>query len=149
MTALAKPFVDQRSSNRAPLAGRVYYRYRDRTDMHASAGCWRDISRRGACIRLGRYLAPGRFLMLETPPSGFDLAPDIQLKGRVVWCRPIEGSSRFLAGLQIYRSEPETVEGLNNLLKEAAGQTTAEFERSRSSDASDRTVQSTWLPALW
>ncbi len=119
MAALATKFVEQRGSRRVPLTGRVYYTYSDGTGVHASAGCWRDISRRGACLRLGRYLTPGRFLLLELPKQEGGQGQSIQVKACVAWCQPLKGSSHFLAGVQLYRSEPEVTETVNGMLKAA------------------------------
>lgn len=157
MAALARRFVEQRGSNRAPLTGRVYYEYHDQAGVHTSAGCWRDVSRDGVCVRLGRYIAPNRFLLLETAPAtGSSSAPKTQFKGRVAWCTPIENSSHFLAGIRVYRSEPEvarTIDGLAKSagadLEERAGNPADDSDGAQEDDMAEDVSFKPWRPNLW
>lgn len=89
---------------RTPLGGRVLYQQEDPRD--AGVARWRDVSRTGARIGIGRYLRPGRWITLA-----FD-APLVQgaqleARARVVWCRPAEDGLTFEAGLCILREMPE------------------------------------------
>jgi hypothetical protein len=63
---------------------------------------WQDISLHGSRIRLGRYLPPGKHILLQGGPLP-------ELKCRVVWCLPREGSQYFEAGLRIYHTDLDVV----------------------------------------
>ena len=88
--ALTIPRVDERRSGRAPFHGEFEYRYD--TD-HSGMAEWCSVGREGACVRIGRYLRPGRLVRFEC--HGLDL------EARVIWCRATSDGDRFVAGLQI------------------------------------------------
>ena len=102
MAALATILTERRNSARSPLRGKVSYQY-GAGDTGVAA--WQDISLRGSRIRLGRYLPPGKHILLKG-----DTLPD--LKCRVVWCLPRDGSLYFEAGLRIYHTDIEVVRAL-------------------------------------
>ena len=94
--ALTIPHVDERRSRRAPFHGKFEYRY----DANQSGKAeWCSLGREGACIRIGRYLRPGRRMRIEC--HGLDL------EARVIWCRATADGNRFAAGLQIVNSGAE------------------------------------------
>lgn len=89
---------------RTELGGALRYSYAAPEDSGVAR--WRDVSRSGASIELGRYLRPGREVMLEVS-SPLVLNGPLKIRGRVVWCRPAAEAGRYVAGLFIYRDTPE------------------------------------------
>ena len=87
---------------RSPMTGGVAYLY-DRGEIGGAT--WRDVSAEGASIRMGRYLRPGRAVVLRFPSPAL---PEeiLEIPARIVWCRPAPGSLYFAAGLQIRREAP-------------------------------------------
>ena len=82
---------DERRSRRIPFGGE--FRYLDDLEEGGKA-TWCSIGENGACIRIGRYLRPGRRLLLL-----WNSAP---LLARIVWCKPTLGDQAFVAGIKIF-----------------------------------------------
>lgn len=106
---------DQRHFARAPFAGTISYCY-----GHSETGqatCL-DVGHGGARLILGRYLRPGRhvLLALALDSEGEKL---VELKARVAWCRPAGEPHTFIAGVYIFHDEPEVSAALSELLYEA------------------------------
>jgi hypothetical protein len=99
--------VEQRSSDRRTAFGTLSYQ--DSPDDRGWAR-WCSVSRDGACIHLGRYLRPGKHIMLRLHHHT-DVATS-EFKARVVWCRPIAAGAHFVAGLKIFHDQPESEEAL-------------------------------------
>lgn len=108
MAALAKILAERRVSRRSPLTGRVSYQY---GVGETGTAAWQDISLHGSRIRLGRYLPPGKHILLQGEPLP-------ELKGRVVWCLPREGSRYFEAGLRIYHTDLDVIHALEAIAAE-------------------------------
>lgn len=66
-----------------------------------------DAGRGGFRVHLGRYLRPGRLVMLEMADPAHPTEA-VELKGRVVWCRPASESCMFEAGVRIFSESEET-----------------------------------------
>lgn len=94
--ALASPTTEERRSRRVPFRGEIEYRYGGSESGKAQ---WCSVGREGACIRIGRYLRPGRRIRVEC--HGLDL------EARVIWCRATAGGDHFVAGLQIVNGGAE------------------------------------------
>ena len=92
---------EQRDTDRCPWAGGLTYQYGPHDK--GTAFC-RNISRNGAGIVLGRYLKPGRYVLL-TADSPFSGPAPIELKARIMWCRPTGNNSRFNAGVLVYEDD--------------------------------------------
>ncbi len=95
-SALTIPTAEERRSRRIPFRGAFEYRY-DGSERGKAEWC--SVGREGACIRIGRYLSPGRRMRVEC--NGLDL------EARVVWCRATAEGDRFVAGLQIVNGGAE------------------------------------------
>lgn len=104
---------EKRRFERVPLDGRLTYRYNQGEN---AAGTWRDLSRSGARIQLGRYLRPGRRVMLIVASDDESDEPAIELKAQIVWCRPVSDSHDFEAGLRIFHDQPDTVDTLTAIV---------------------------------
>ena len=91
--------TDTRREERLPFAERVTYRYGGR---HDASAVWRNVSRSGGRLYLGRYLRPGKSLLLT-----FGAAT--QFSAMVVWCRRVGNSADFEAGLWIPTKGEESV----------------------------------------
>jgi len=91
--------TDTRHEERLPFAERVTYRYGER---YAGSALWHNVSRSGGRIHLGRYLRPGRSLLLSFGPTTLFTA-------MVVWCRRAGNSADFEAGLWIPTNGEESV----------------------------------------
>lgn len=89
---------------RTPLQGTVRYVYGDPEE--AGVARWREVSRTGARVLLGRYLRPGRWMAISFDSPLAANAP-LTAKARVAWCKPLPGGIEFEAGLQILRDTPE------------------------------------------
>ena len=107
MAALAKSVAERRVSRRVPLTGHVSFQY---GVSETGIAAWRDVSLHGSRIRLGRYLTPGKHILLRS-----ESLPD--LKCRVVWCLPRDGSRHFDAGLRIYHTDLEVVRALEAIVE--------------------------------
>lgn len=81
---------------------------------------WRDVSRCGASISLGRFLRPGRELTL-TAASPLYPGRTMRLRAQVMWCAPSEAAGRFTAGLLVYRDRPEAALEFATLAHAARG----------------------------
>lgn len=88
---------------RMNVQGKLLYRY---NGDESGAAHWQDVSRVGAKLRLGRYLRPGRNLVLEFA-SPLVEEGQVQLPARVIWCRLMAEGADFVAGVQIRRERPE------------------------------------------
>lgn len=89
---------DHRRHRRLPFAGRVQYCY---GQNESGTGQWRDIGGGGAAVRLSRYLRPGTFVLLTLDEHRREL------KARVAWCAQLDGTTDFVAGLKVFRDDPE------------------------------------------
>lgn len=109
-----KVATEQRRESRLPLEGPLRYRYGSGED---GAAQWRTVCVRGASIGLGRYLSPGRRILLvaDIPWAGVPA----EFKARVVWCRPEGQDHHFEAGIAIYNDEAETARVLSMLVAQA------------------------------
>ncbi len=91
--------IDQRRAVRKPRSGAVIYA--SGGDVSGLA-TWCDESAGGASIRLGRYLRPGRPVVLRYQSSVGDNGTE-ESQGRVVWCRPLGGDGcTFAAGVEFH-----------------------------------------------
>lgn len=109
-------WMNGRSFLRVPFSTTVEYFYGAGA---TGTGQCRDLSRNGLSMSLGRYLTPGRKILVRV----FSIANPVEaaeLKGRIVWCRPTEQPERFLAGVEIFYDMPEVSEDLSRLMFEAA-----------------------------
>ena len=94
--ALAMPRHEERRAHRITLRGEFEFVYDDDQSGRAT---WRSISLEGACIQTGRYLVPGRAMRIDYR--------GLEMKMRVVWCRPVNGGERFVSGVQVLNGGPE------------------------------------------
>lgn len=101
---------------RVPFSTEVEYFYG--SGASGKARC-RDLSRGGLSMTLGRYLTPGRKVLLRVF-STWNPNEAAEFKGRIVWCRPTERPEWFRAGVEILRDVPEVLEDLSRLILEAA-----------------------------
>ena len=115
---VGKSEVQQRRFARMPLAGTVHYIC---APNDGGVGTWQDVGRGGACVKLHRYLRPGRHVILSVKP-GFDHGAYAELKGRVAWSRRCGESGSFVTGLRIFEDAPEAGHTLSELIHEALGQ---------------------------
>lgn len=88
---------------RRPVSGKVACAY---GSGELASAAWRDVSRDGASIELGRYLRPGRRLTLRFA-APWDASSEMELEACVAWCRTGPDTRRFLAGLRVLRDQPE------------------------------------------
>lgn len=88
---------------RTRVEGEVEY---ESGNAHPGKACWQDVSRTGAQLRLGRYLVPGRVLRLRFD-SPLDHGSRAEVTARVAWCRQVQGTLDFVAGLVVTRERPE------------------------------------------
>ncbi len=93
---LTIPPTEERRSRRVPFRGEIEYRYDGNESGKAQ---WCSVGREGACIRIGRYLRPGRHIRVQC--HGLDL------EARVIWCRATAEGDHFVAGLQIVNGGAE------------------------------------------
>jgi hypothetical protein len=100
MTPKSSPIREQRTA----LTGSLTFAY---GTEHTGTAQWRNISRTGAQVRMGRFLRPGRTLRLQ-----FDspLQPGrlVEVEARIVWCSPKATTHQFNTGIAILRQDPET-----------------------------------------
>jgi hypothetical protein len=82
---------------------------------------------------MGRYLRPGRFMMLEVADPA-DCQEPVELKGRVVWCRAASDPCMFVAGVHVFHDDPQSVEALVRLVDRDFGVPDAE-ENAETSEA--------------
>ncbi len=112
-----------RRYSRSPLVGKVRYQY---GSGEFGMGEWRDVCRAGAGLRLGRYLRPGRRLLITFEAEGVSA----EVKAQVVWCRPRSGEATFEAGIRIYHDVVEA-EGVLWSLTRLEDASTAEVPDAR------------------
>lgn len=101
---------DQRQFARVPFTGAVTYRYEPE---HEGTAMCTNVGRGGLSLELGRYLRPGKYVMLSV--SGADGEP-LELKARVAWCRALPGSRLFAAGVRVYHDEPQSLQALSRMV---------------------------------
>lgn len=101
---------------RVPFATEVDYFYG--TKASGSGQC-RELSRGGLSMSLGRYLTPGRKILVRVFSTS-NPNEAAELKGRIAWCRPTGQPERFLAGVEVFYDAPEVSEDLSRLMLEAA-----------------------------
>ena len=82
---------DERKDAREP-ATRGGFWFRDDAGEESQAK-WCSIAAQGACVCMGRYLQPGRELTIH--------GDDVEVHGRIVWCRPMADKTNFVAGIRI------------------------------------------------
>ena len=111
---------------RCPVNGRLDYVC---GDSDAGKAQWQDVSRCGARVRMGRYILPGRMLRLRfTSGRG---AGSVEINARVAWCRQMPGTLDFVAGLALWRDEPEDALAFAALREQATPVNGFENERVR------------------
>lgn len=106
-SGLAIETEDQRTSERIVAFGTLVYQDSPHDKGWAR---WCSVSRDGACIHLGRYLRPGKQIMLRSRGTHGH-----EFKARVVWCRPVNGGAHFVAGLKVFHDTPDSEEALASL----------------------------------
>jgi len=111
----------QRRFVRIPLTGRVDYRYGAGETGRAE---YADVSRSGIGLRLGRYLRPGRRVMLtvDTAPEADRDGTGSELKAQVAWCRPGKEAHTFDAGLRVFHDEVDSMVVVRSLVVRALRQ---------------------------
>ncbi len=92
---------DERRFGRVPFTGTIRYQYAN--DLSGLATC-RNLGHGGMCVRLGRYLRPGRLILLEVIDADDTVEP-VEFKGRVVWCRPASSPCMFAAGVRVFHDD--------------------------------------------
>ncbi len=86
--AVALPNINEREGFRLPFQGEFEYT----CDKYTGSACWSSVSPQGACIRMGRYLKPGRLIRVTQDNH--------ELIGSVVWCKPTHQDNIFVAGIR-------------------------------------------------
>ena len=86
--AIAVPNINERASFRLPYQGEFEYT----CDNTNGTACWSSVSHHGACIRMGRYLKPGRLIRISQDNH--------ELIGNVVWYKPTHEDKTFVAGIR-------------------------------------------------
>ena len=109
---------------RMPLAGIVKYMC---APNQGGVATWHDVGSGGVCIRLYRYLRPGRYVLLSVK-SGTNHGAYAELKGRIAWCRRALDGGSLVAGVRVYDDTPEAESTLAELVRQARGQA-GEVER--------------------
>lgn len=112
------PLQDQRRFMRIPHRGSILYRY---ASSESAAAHSVDVSHGGVCLALGRYLKPGRFVLLTLEP-GPQRPAWAELKAQIAWCRPTSDPHVFLAGAYVFRDEPEVAVTMSELVYHALHQ---------------------------
>lgn len=103
---------------RVPLAGTVHYLC---APNEGGVGSWQDVGQGGACVRLSRYLRPGRLVLLSVK-LGSNNGAYAELKGRVAWSRRCGENGSTVAGLRLFDDVPEAELTLSGLISEGLGQ---------------------------
>ncbi len=103
------PVQDERRGKRTPHNGQVTYRY---SPVDEGKAVCANVGSKGLRIRLGRYLRPGRKVVLgvETPQG-------VELKGRVAWCRPANEPNMFDAGVRVFHDAADSAAALSNMIR--------------------------------
>ncbi len=99
---------NNRRDSRVTLSGTVKYSYSG--GESGTATCC-DVSGGGMRVVLGRYLRPGRHLMVQVP-HGANKKRHAELKAEIAWCSPTEEPHEFIAGLRVLHDEPEAAHTL-------------------------------------
>lgn len=81
---------DERQSGR--YRARSGFWYRDDAEEEGQAK-WCSVAEQGACICIGRYLQPGRELVIHGNGA--------EIYGRIVWCRPMADRTNYVAGVRV------------------------------------------------
>jgi PilZ domain-containing protein len=102
---------NNRRGSRVALSGTVKYSYN--AGESGTATCC-DVSGGGMRVVLGRYLRPGRRLMVQVP-HGSNKRRHAELKAEIAWCSPTEEPHEFLAGLRVLHDAPEAAQTLTAL----------------------------------
>jgi len=103
---------------RMPLAGIVKYVC---APNQGGVATWHDVGSGGACIRLYRYLRPGKYVLLSVK-SGTNRRAYAELKGRVAWCRRAPDGGSLLAGVRVYDDTADAEYVFSELIERARGQ---------------------------
>lgn len=112
--------LEQRRHERQDVSGAFSYRY---GPGYGGEGDWQNVSLGGASVRLGRYLRPGRHVLLNSVVRGeVFVDEEVEFKARVVWCRPVDQDQRFEAGLVLFRDDGESARRLASILASGASE---------------------------
>lgn len=114
---LANVAIEEREWERFPFRGKLSYRC---ALEEGGAATWCSVGREGACIRMKRYLRPGRHMILSTDAIVAN-GHGAELSARVVWCRPTADGGTFVAGLHIFGDDPEAALALATIVRRANG----------------------------
>ena len=106
------PSRDDRRFLRVPLETPVAYRTSADDEGRATAS---DVSRSGLRLNLGRYLRPGTRVMVDVHRDGQSAQP-VELKTKIVWCRPTATGRTFEAGLRVYHTDHDVITGMSDLV---------------------------------
>jgi len=106
---------ERRRSARMRLAGIVKYAC---APNQGGVATWHDVGGGGACIRVYRYLRPGKYVLLSVK-SGTNQGAYAELKGRIVWCRRAPDGGSLMAGVRIYDDTGEAEYVLSELIQRA------------------------------
>lgn len=117
MTRIWRPMAtaDQRRFARVPFRSTTWYRHA--LDEDGAAGICQDLCRGGMRLLMGRYLRPGRLVLLRLEVPAGD--SPLEIKGRVIWCRPAAEPCLFSAGIRVYDDDPAATETFDRLIAPA------------------------------
>ncbi|GMW02073.1 MAG: hypothetical protein AMXMBFR84_32090 [Candidatus Hydrogenedentota bacterium] len=104
---------DERRFARLPFSGDLHYRY---GASETGVAALRDIGRGGFRVQMGRYLRPSTRVLMMLNSSHVS---GVELKGEIIWCKPVEGEALFQTGLRVYYDEPGVVEAVSDLIRHA------------------------------
>ncbi len=137
-TKLNENHPRERRYNRIRIAGPLMYRH---GLSLAGLAAWNDVSLGGICMTMGRYLKPGRNVVLTFTTFNGDNTM-FELKAQVVWCRAVENSSKFMVGLRVFHDEAEAQCALSRLMRHspAFDNKDSDVERSKCSTPISETV---------
>jgi len=130
---------DQRRFVRVDVTGNLEYRH---APNESGCAVLHDIGRGGLGLRLGRYLSPGRRVMVtleETEPGH-----PVELKAVVAWCRPTGDGRTYLAGLRLFYDESSTFTVVSRLLRRAVFEEGAPCPSGTGSNAADAWEMDQW-----
>jgi len=101
---------DERTFYRIACQNKVKYAYENN---QYGKGICTELGRGGMRLVMGRYLRPGRFVLVTVAgPSG----STYEFKATVVWSRPGDEPNTFEAGVRIYHDEPESMDQMSELM---------------------------------
>lgn len=106
-------FPDSRRFTRVPFSRTVAYRCGENDTGLGSCG---NVSRTGLGLRLGRYLRPGRRMVVSFDKT--ETGAPAEVKAHVVWCRPTAEPDVFEVGIRVFHDTPEVVHVLSDMLHE-------------------------------